>query len=203
MFIHLSVDGHFKCILLIFLLSGFVFLSHGTLSLGGKAYCFYLAKTLLGFYHPSGGGRACSLDEKERRGGRLKILQLSGQPGIYYTRFRGHWAILRNPVFRQARNSAWLRLPLRTRKKEKHGAFGSGRVRPRNPPPPADFGAWQRSANQRRASVVLATVASKLETSGSLAKFGITVFWCPHASARARTHTHAFIHTLQRPPPTL
>ena len=42
----------------------------------------FLAKILLGSYNPSGGGRACSLDENEICGDRLKIVQFSGKPVI-------------------------------------------------------------------------------------------------------------------------
>lgn len=41
-----------------------------------------------------------------KNGDLLKIPRLIGKPGIYYhSRFRGHWAKLRNLAFRQTRNS--------------------------------------------------------------------------------------------------
>lgn len=58
---------------------------------------------------------------------------------------------------------------------------------------------WRRAANQRGASVVMATVASKLRRSRVSCKLGYYCF-SDTPYSRASTHTHTHIHTRSSAP---
>lgn len=135
----------------------------------------------------------------------LKCLRFREKPGIYYSRLRGHRANLRNPMgflfvcLRSQRLCTIYSRPL-------PGPLQGARLplpdsRPGESSPGGPPATWRRPANQRGASVVLATVASKLRRSPVSCKLGYYCFSdTSYSRASAHTHTHTHIYTRSSAP---